>query len=210
MTSPTTPPIPYFYPRPPRGGRPPSVPHFGIEWYISIHALREEGDVRTRYQQWDRYISIHALREEGDPMTAVRSGHGIGFLSTPSARRATQTLASRRRGRRYFYPRPLRGGRLLVLPVYRIGKKHFYPRPLRGGRPCFLRSSRRWWSISIHALCEEGDLCLHLPPRFRAIFLSTPSARRATCKNMRIMGLSLISIHALCEEGDMTGAFYAA
>ena len=78
---------------------------------ISIHALREEGD-RWLYRMFHRYlISIHALREEGD--MAVRAGcccstyfyprpprggrqffpvlpeQSIGFLSTPSARRAT-------------------------------------------------------------------------------------------------------------------------
>ena len=40
---------------------------------ISIHALREEGDpdaVRTVVHGQE--ISIHALREEGDPMPAVR------------------------------------------------------------------------------------------------------------------------------------------
>ena len=34
--------------------------------------------------------------------------------------------------------------------------------------------------ISIHALREEGDLTLILPISFFWIFLSTPSARRAT------------------------------
>ena len=34
---------------------------------ISIHALREEGDVRTLHLQAVPEISIHALREEGDP-----------------------------------------------------------------------------------------------------------------------------------------------
>ena len=33
---------------------------------ISIHALREEGDPRTRGRSEQRFISIHALREEGD------------------------------------------------------------------------------------------------------------------------------------------------
>ena len=57
----------YFYPRPPRGGR-----HVGVYYYtyatsISIHALREEGDVRASS------ISLSSSQ----------------FLSTPSARRAT-------------------------------------------------------------------------------------------------------------------------
>ena len=33
-----------FYPRPPRGGRPSPVPVLGKGKFISIHALREEGD----------------------------------------------------------------------------------------------------------------------------------------------------------------------
>ena len=36
----------YFYPRPPRGGRPPCGPRRGVDRLISIHALREEGDAR--------------------------------------------------------------------------------------------------------------------------------------------------------------------
>ena len=34
----------YFYPRPPRGGRPFNASHKTNMRYISIHALREEGD----------------------------------------------------------------------------------------------------------------------------------------------------------------------
>ena len=34
-------------------------------------------------------ISIHALREEGDLMVAMSMSGGQSFLSTPSARRAT-------------------------------------------------------------------------------------------------------------------------
>ena len=33
---------------------------------ISIHALREEGDVQHHANVFDLAISIHALREEGD------------------------------------------------------------------------------------------------------------------------------------------------
>ena len=36
-----------------------------------------------------RYISIHALREEGDPTTSTTERPSSSFLSTPSARRAT-------------------------------------------------------------------------------------------------------------------------
>ena len=56
---------------------------------ISIHALREEGDVRDQTDTNLMQISIHALREEGD-FSAVPTTLTCGiFLSTPSARRAT-------------------------------------------------------------------------------------------------------------------------
>ena len=56
--------------------------------------------------------------------------------------------------------------------------------------------------ISIHALCEEGDIDRRKTPKGSHRFLSTPSARRATPER-RIQRLQQpISIHALCEEGD--------
>ena len=36
---------------------------------ISIHALREEGDMAQRFIKLTGKISIHALREEGDRLT---------------------------------------------------------------------------------------------------------------------------------------------
>ena len=82
-------PLGYFYPRPPRGGRPRSSRNTPTSRPISIHALREEGDSYTSASHWrDIDISIHALREEGD-----RAG------------------AQRRRPYSNFYPRPPRGGR---------------------------------------------------------------------------------------------------
>ena len=59
--------------------------------FISIHALREEGDrFCFRLLLFVRFISIHALREEGDQLPLeIRQRFGI-FQSTPSARRATK------------------------------------------------------------------------------------------------------------------------
>ena len=56
--------------------------------------------------------------------------------------------------------------------------------------------------ISIHALREEGDG--HLIGRHRdlLLFLSTPSARRATNSAILSAPFIEISIHALREEGD--------
>ena len=60
---------------------------------ISIHALREEGDLLLREQAADRRpISIHALREEGDDTASNVITATPAFLSTPSARRATRQL----------------------------------------------------------------------------------------------------------------------
>ena len=58
---------------------------------ISIHALREEGDLQSGHAGVRYPISIHALREEGD---AARSSWAVNFTN--------------------FYPRPPRGGRLLA------------------------------------------------------------------------------------------------
>ena len=59
-----------FYPRPPRGGRP------------LIQSRLDETKI----------ISIHALREEGDLCRVGHTALSITFLSTPSARRATPGL----------------------------------------------------------------------------------------------------------------------
>ena len=55
-----------FYPRPPRGGRRRQPVQWPRRFSISIHALREEGDLPLGRNETARKISIHALREEGD------------------------------------------------------------------------------------------------------------------------------------------------
>ena len=145
-----------FYPRPPRGGRP--IPRYFDKKYeeISIHALREEGDVAKAYS---------GLFEQQ-------------FLSTPSARRATRKLRGAQAEDVDFYPRPPRGGRR-VPTGGGSARRNFYPRPPRGGRRRFV-----------------------LSPYSPAIFLSTPSARRATAVAQPDAAEGVISIHALREEGD--------
>ena len=66
-----------------RGAREPS---------ISIHALREEGDLGFMPLQTRRFISIHALREEGDGKGCRPKPPQKRFLSTPSVRRATVSV----------------------------------------------------------------------------------------------------------------------
>ena len=123
-----------FYPRPPRGGRPTRAAATGSTEPISIHALREEGDMYSAADIITLYsisihalreegdatakeldaggeISIHALREEGDPGSFQTLKNGHQFLSTPSARRATNRHKERVAIIDDFYPRPPRGGR---------------------------------------------------------------------------------------------------
>ena len=63
----------------------------------------------------DPDISIHALREEGDVTGNGQEGELLIFLSTPSARRATLARRAEKISARNFYPRPPRGGRLPTL-----------------------------------------------------------------------------------------------
>ena len=214
---------------------------------ISIHALREEGDAQNAEKARQRLISIHALREEGDPpcgSTGCRHGYfyprpprggrrqsgrperpSRPFLSTPSARRATQSRPAFDNISLYFYPRPPRGGRLCqsvephfslyVYPRPPRGGRHrggqeralailnFYPRPPRGGRP---------------QACWEKTLAdsnfYPRPPRggrpdsnyksygAKDFYPRPPRGGRPSGDRAYALTES-ISIHALREEGDL-------
>ena len=58
---------------------------------------------------------------------------------------------------------------------------YFYPRPPRGGRQLYKGYKGPETEISIHALREEGDGTDVSKTQRPNLFLSTPSARRATC-----------------------------
>ena len=47
-----------------------------LNWSISIHALREEGDELEVATSGSEIISIHALREEGDRFWRGHYNHG--------------------------------------------------------------------------------------------------------------------------------------
>ena len=146
----------YFYPRPPRGGRPPLSVANPLEWYFYPRPPRGGRRVRAGEVQF--------LFE---------------FLSTPSARRATPRVY-----------------------LFMLAGLDFYPRPPRGGRRGGLCDLHRPIGISIHALREEGDASCQLFIVLLYLFLSTPSARRATWPRIVFAHESFISIHALREEGD--------
>ena len=59
---------------------------------ISIHALLAEGDMYNPHSRALSLISIHALLAEGDHITLKDVSVIVGFLSTPSLRRATGTV----------------------------------------------------------------------------------------------------------------------
>ena len=123
-------------------------------------------------------ISIHALREEGDEAGYVTFTDRSVFLSTPSARRATGHAGRFGQGANISI-HALREEGDFLFSAFVVEQKHFYPRPPRGGR----LPSR---SISLNDY----------------IFLSTPSARRATVEVETCNAAAVISIHALREEGD--------
>ena len=65
--------------------------------YISIHALRVEGDAVIAYQMCNYVISIHALRVEGDRSLQALHVLSSRFLSTPSGWRATEDAPAEER-----------------------------------------------------------------------------------------------------------------
>ena len=154
------------------------------------------------------------------------------FLSTPSARRATQDQIHHLWRGGHFYPRPPRGGRQLStnLPSYQFMISIHALR--EEGDPCG-QCVVVVGVISIHALREEGDSYQQglsrmwtnfypRPPRggrpaqssvfesSQEQFLSTPSARRATASWTGARAGQTISIHALREEGDFVSTLFSA
>ena len=127
-------------------------------------------------------ISIHALREEGDSSPIFKK---VAILN--------------------FYPRPPRGGRRGVCAGI-VAPELISIHALReeGDQvfgPLFLL-----FGISIHALREEGDRFTVRPVKVSGVFLSTPSARRATLMRELAIRIKDISIHALREEGDTSAS----
>ena len=147
-----------FYPRPPRGGRRVRCrSSLRINKFLSTPSARRAtgGVPRTRGRA---SISIHALREEGDVGITVPVDDESEFLSTPSARRATfarwacaynlakfLSTPSARRATKL----PTLSSDWIKISIHALreegdglqsnirGKgENFYPRPPRGGRPC--------------------------------------------------------------------------
>ena len=104
---------------------------------ISIHALREEGDLQKgNVFVWVvPEISIHALREEGDLQKGNVFVWVVPEISIHALREEGDPFHAR----------------------FRRWKADFYPRPPRGGRLDGWNAGLLTKDISIHALREEGD-----------------------------------------------------
>ena len=122
--------------------------------------------------------------------------------STPSVKRETLTVSKSKRESKHFNPLPLWRGRLSIsitpakitlfqstpsvkretqVPIIAIaGGKDFNPLPLWRGRPTTTDHTTTTDTISIHSLCEEGDV--NSEPRWKMFvkFQSTPSVKRET------------------------------
>ena len=123
------------------------------------------------------------------------------FLSTPSARRATKSRFYREVETIFLSTPSARRATQLVFLVDK-GKAISIHALREEGDLDVLFAAQQVEVISIHALREEGDPVV-LRVRLRhSVFLSTPSARRATGRHGNFLCAQLISIHALREEGD--------
>ena len=152
------------------------------------------------------------------------------FLSTPSARRATCPIrllprseqisihALREEGDAVHGPENL----VDAISIHALreegdwaGRAHpsckgyFYPRPPRGGRRQLLGGIIAA-SIFLSTPSARRATWHTVPHGQPCRFLSTPSARRATSDGIAKNSSLLISIHALREEGDGSGSYFSS
>ena len=192
-----------FYPRPPRGGRRRAENVVTADTlFLSTPSARRATHPRFCCSG-ESGISIHVLREEGDVCGSPHAGHHKGFLSTPSARRATKVgghglqvrrisiHALREEGDLSRMAQNLQQVKFLSTPSARratsqASNKSHRPKPFLS-TPSARRATENdtgpWaqTQISIHALREEGDPARRPEVDGSQLFLSTPSARRTTC-----------------------------
>ena len=91
-------------------------------------------------------------------MAAIRDFSLVLFLSTPSARRATDAPLLLQYGVGISI-HALREEGDVIFGGCLIDDLNFYPRPPRGGRQGQQHNGHSKTRISIHALREEGDFC---------------------------------------------------
>ena len=140
----------YFYPRPPRGGRPRAADTYRRQYHDFYPRPPRGGRLFTLLERIENLlflsppsarratasrpsplcsfgISIPALREEGDGKNTENAVRAAQFLSPPSARRATSLLCLVGGMPHYFYPRPPRGGRPVTASTPLTGGEFLSP-----------------------------------------------------------------------------------
>ena len=173
-----------FYPRPPRGGRPLAVKNSCVHEAISIHALREEGDKdnSASFLPGEGFLSTPSARRATCGRYQVRQRH-FEFLSTPSARRATVQFA-----------------------VIKSWGKIFLSTPSARRATILACGAALAVQISIHALREEGDATrMAARARLANFYPRPPRGGRLPLLRCQTQP-AYISIHALREEGDQGAA----
>ena len=151
-------------------------------FFISIHALRVEGDLPEAPRR-SKTSHFYPRPPGGGRRTDRPQAPGKAeFLSTPSGWRATSRRKRVEQSIKKFLSTP--SGWRATLVVYDRVKTEsdFYPRPPGGGRP------------------KNAKLLKNRHQRF----LSTPSGWRATRSAVKRSATARISIHALRVEGDST------
>ena len=169
----------YFYPRPPRGGRRTIVLPSSRSTYFYPRPPRG------------------GRRKLSDEVIIVRE-----FLSTPSARRATQKRNQQSTNRRFLSTPSARRATHAI--VYDIPFTQISIHALREeGDPLPFFDLANGDDISIHALREEGDRRRVLRLRNHAgDFYPRPPRGGRRDELQRYVREQAISIHALREEGD--------
>ena len=134
---------PDFNPRPPRGGRQ------TISWadQPKVRFQSTPSARRATGSNWSygtsHSISIHALREEGDNRTRNQSNRQNRFQSTPSARRATANLGEQAVLKKISIHALREEGDLRSTGARWQSIPYFNPRPPRGGRQKPMRGGIR-------------------------------------------------------------------
>ena len=123
---------------------------------ISIHALREEGDGSEVFPTQETENFYPRPPRGGRPTITAAVSAAVKFLSTPSARRATNFQTDYDK-RIEFLSTPSARRATLRDALRDAARDDFYPRPPRGGRPATGDYLTLKAEISIHALREEGD-----------------------------------------------------
>ena len=191
----------YFNPRPPWGGRPTkSGKTSALKLFQSTPSVGRATRNSCRYGG-RTFISIHALRGEGDDETA-RGDNGFGsFQSTPSVGRATSPIPAIKQQSYNFNPRPPWGGRPSPAAV-RYSSVSISIHALRGEgdvpirRDCFI-------PLAFQSTPSVGRATIYTSgTQAGRLFQSTPSVGRATVWNKASNAEKAISIHALRGEGD--------